>query len=516
MAAASARGHDEDERQPLTAALDAEEDAPPRDAAGAVRSCSVAVALLLVGAALLGTLLAFVREPQHTSATRDAHAAPPVEQHAAEETSAASAPLPLMSEYLVGSVGCPRREPLTDRGTWAHAFRPCAHALSDSDKLAAARLKRRLVHSVARATYGRRLVTIRSLFALADVPINLKGSERSQALLTEADLPPLRARIEAARAAAPERAPVVAVRPRSEMCLLDALLADPSFPTPVVLITPGNDGHGRPLNASKPRAAECAWRLIGRAPVRLWFMAHRAAGDAEHAKIRYVPVGFGHGPGIKLDGKLLRLDVADPELAAMAFPRVFDAAWAHALPPDALPSALAEPAELATRPWLRMASELEFMHVCNNAYQGPNIPGKPRRGRLSVMQRLNASDSMPGVLNHFPAPPLRYFCGAMRALVSLSPRGTAPDGFRHMEMLLAGTVVVMPEDDSLRALYPNLPVVFAEPGISEHPPLTCAGLMGRVREFAARRTPFEHERLTAEFWAEHVRRVAATAVSTRR
>lgn len=142
--------------------------------------------------------------------------------------------------------------------------------------------------------------------------------------------------------------------------------------------------------------------------------------------------------------------------------------------------------------------------VCNNRFK--------KGGRETILTRINASNALPGTANYFPSPPREYICGALRSVVSLSPAGTAPDGYRHLEFLLAGTVVVLPKHPCIERLYANLPVVFVDmspaAANSTAPVLTCDGLMAKVRQFAAMSGRFEHERLTLEFWRARIRRAS--------
>jgi len=134
------------------------------------------------------------------------------------------------------------------------------------------------------------------------------------------------------------------------------------------------------------------------------------------------------------------------------------------------------------------ARQLEFLYACNNNYGT----------RAEIL--ANLGHSIPAFHNSYPAAVRSYFCGALRSLVSLSPQGTAPDGFRHMEMLTAGTMVIMPDREDLRVIYAGLPVIFAQFPLTP----TCESLMAAVRERAAQAAPFAYERLTLRWWLEYV------------
>lgn len=287
-------------------------------------------------------------------------------------------------------------------------------------------------------------------------------------------------------------AAIVSVRKR-RVCFLERLLANVS--TRIVLVTPGNAEEGAPFRGT---SADCAWRLLARESVLAWFVTHHRSEPVDHPKMRWMPVGFGrtHDRMVRAHAKALALPVRGEEArdlpsdAVVSMPLVFNAAHTFALA-DA-------------REEKALANALEFFFVCNNR----------ALGRGDVLTRLSQADSMPGVVNHFPLSPRAYMCGALRAVFALSPGGTAPDGYRHLEFLLAGAAVVLPDHPCTRHLYQNLPVVFGEPGrrkknaTSSPPPLTCARLMEKVREWSRPDLRFEYERLTVEYWIGVIKRAA--------
>lgn len=359
-------------------------------------------------------------------------------------------------------------------------LRPCWQELDDEDRQAAFSLKRKLLRSVVDAVRGKRLVQARHIWAGTDVQVNA----------FKTILPELRSRLEAKlrmldRRLRGQRAIVIGVR-NSEgvICELAAMLGNLSVKT--VLVTPGHADTGAPFRTA---SRFCARRILQMPTTLRWFVTHHSARDPSYAKISWLPVGFGlaYSTAIRLSAKALQMRVADEEdaTAATMFPLLADAAQALG----------------AVSPQSRRALDrsLEYLFVCNNDLEA--------LGRRAILDALNAS--MPGYVNNFPASPRRYFCGALRAVTALSPRGTAPDGYRHLEYLLAGAAVILPDHPCMRDLYQNLPVIFAEPPVVTGPPITCSMLKRHVREFGAPERRFEHTRLTAEFWIQELRRAAA-------
>lgn len=356
----------------------------------------------------------------------------------------------------------------------------------------ARRLKRSLMASVSRAVRGQTLVSPSTLESIKDVVLadpSRHPFRPGQAVRS------LRRAYEKLK-----RAPIVLVHAQTS-CAAEGVIKSLAN-VPLVLFNTGHADTGAPLRWPSSQRT-CARRILALPNVVRWFMTHHNAGDPSDPKVDFLPVGFGArrarrgdgGSDLQLSPRKLELGTLDAEVDAVA----------------ALTAVLNDAYAVASRPsrvW--MDKRLRFMYVCNNRWGA----------RARILDRLNESDSMPGVRNSFPSTPREFFCGALQSLVTLSPGGTAPDGYRHAEFLLAGTVVVMPEHPCVRRIWGNLPVIHAEPGKTDHPPLTCDWLMAKLRELAAPNVTFEHERLTVKFWHGAVRqasvKVTAAFLASRR
>lgn len=379
-----------------------------------------------------------------------------------------------MSALLVSSV-CPA---IPDAEI--EEMHPCRGHLSEEDVRIARRLKRKLIASVVDAVRGRTLVSPATLEAIKDVSIAERDPHRS--FSEERAVRRLRA---AHRKLG--RAPVVLMHAKMSCKAEPVIRALPDVP--LVLFNTGQSSSGAPLRFPEDHNRDCARRILGLDNVVRWYMTHH---DTEplHPKMDFLPVGFGSHPShrgdradLQLSPSKLGLNTDDDEVDAVA----------------ALSAVLRVAYDVSSRTSRRwMDRRLRFLYVCNNRWGG----------RGAILDRLNASDSMPGFRNFYPAAPRSFFCGALQSLVGLSPGGTAPDGYRHAEFLLAGTVAVLPDHPCIRRIWARLPVIFAEPGKEDHAPLTCPGLMAIVRQFASPNVTFEHGRLTVEFWRAELRRVS--------
>jgi hypothetical protein len=287
------------------------------------------------------------------------------------------------------------------------------------------------------------------------------------------------------------RPPIVTLPPH-RVCNFEKALQADSGRTVFALLTPGNDGHGCPFRRQANRPDEtpsCATRLLDHPRVVRYFTS-QIRGEKLHPKMAFVPLGFGH------------TDNTSPHPVIKPQPGNGHSPWFVLM--NELPQLLNRMEDGGFNSRVQ-----RVLFICNN-----DMYARKRTMEIIV-------SGIPNARNWFPLPFATFVNAAAHSVFSISPEGTAPDGWRHYEFLLSATAVNVPDTPSMRMMleHSGMPVWFggycarqtSQPANCTNT-MSCNLLRKMVRELS-KRDVFNYDALTMPYWVDFMRRTAAAAAS---
>lgn len=352
-------------------------------------------------------------------------------------------------------------------------WQPCAEEFTMHDVQLAHKLKGKMIRGVLRMLErDEPLIYIDSMRFAADLfirsalrPLSPKTREYTAAqVLKNLTMTPWK------------HTPIVHLPPDQICQLEDALrMKEMANVTPFALLSPGNDGHGCPFRRYPHRPDDtylCAYRLLNDTRIVRYFSSH-VKFEKLHPKMAFIPLGFGHrssGNESHMRKYLSGL------LAAVANNGV--------------------------------QSRVRHLFLMINA-ENPLTP------RPAIMRAIRKS--LPHVRNLYPLSPSDFRNAAAHSMFSLSPEGTAPDGWRHYQFLLMGSATNVPDTPSMRAMLENsgMPVWFGGYcGNQTDQPKNCTNTLScrllREKVLAlSKQHEFNYDALTAKYWVDFMRTESA-------
>ena len=253
-----------------------------------------------------------------------------------------------------------------------------------------------------------------------------------------------------------------------------------NFSHPTVLLGLGRDDRGSPIlgcdRGNKPQNVQCFKELLELESVSLYIVSqHRS--NFTHKKMKLVPIGFGE--------KACHLQIGVPEDHLR---QIYEAAYRH---------------------FDKECEHFEGGH--ENPFFMNHISGKVRStdNYVQAERKRIRSDSANAMLSLGAINSYKKFTKeemivqACMSLIGASPRGTGADCHRHVELLLAGQIVIANMDEAAYepAMYQSLPIVF----IHDWKAVDCVFMENLVKQYLHNgNQSYEYERLTSEYWRHFI------------